>query len=347
MKIFLNRELTIRLPRSWGVMVLSAVALVVGGVAPLAAQSLTPFSNRDPIPPQLDPMYQRGERFLVATQNADGSWGDNYGSQPGVVGLAVKALMGRGEDPNTGPNAVAIRRGLEFILSQQDQATGYIGQSMYNHGFAATALAEAYGEVRMPGLGAALQRSVDLILTSQRNNRHGSWRYNPNSMDADTSVAGAVVVALFAARNAGVYVPDESIRRALDYFDRMRAPSGGYGYTTSSAPNFNRTAIGVLVFSLAGRDDESHQEDGLSFLSRNLSYRDSTYPFYFEYYMAQALFQKCPETWREWNALNIRYMASTQSPDGSWTSSKGTTFSTAGALLSLALNYRYLPIYER
>ena len=36
-----------------------------------------------------------------------------------------------------------------------------------------------------------------------------------------------------------------------------------------------------------------------------------------------------------------------QMPDGSWPGNKGAAFSTAGALLSLALNYRFLPIYEK
>jgi hypothetical protein len=33
--------------------------------------------------------------------------------------------------------------------------------------------------------------------------------------------------------------------------------------------------------------------------------------------------------------------------EGGWNGNYGTTFSTSSALLSLALNYRYLPIYER
>ena len=37
----------------------------------------------------------------------------------------------------------------------------------------------------------------------------------------------------------------------------------------------------------------------------------------------------------------------TQTPDGNWEGPIGSTFATAGSLLSLALNYRYLPIYER
>jgi len=320
-------------------------ALLLPHVA--TAQLISPFANQDEIPPQVDAMYQRGVRALIASQTPDGAWPDNFGRQPGVIGLAVMALLASGEDPNTGPTATTIQRALRNILGQQNQETGYIGTTMYNHAFATTALAEAYGEVSMDGLGPALQKAVDLILNAQKRNRQGAWRYGPDSNDADTSVAGAVLVALFAARNAGLEVPDEAFTKGLEYFDRMRTNGGGYGYTSNSAANFNRTAIGLLVFCLAGQHEKTHTDESLRFLSQNLNYRDSSYPFYFEYYMAQALFQKDLETWRKWNEINIRFLATTQAADGTWPGSKGACFSTSAALLSLALNYRFLPIYER
>jgi hypothetical protein len=312
-----------------------------------AAEEAPPPPGEDGIPPNLEAIYTRGLRFLASTQAADGSWSDGFGSQPGVVGLALAAIMAHGSDLNSGPYAENLRRGLRFILSQQNADTGYIGNSMYNHGFATTALAEAYGAIEMPGIGPALQKAVDLILTSQKANRNGAWRYGPDSRDADTSVTGAVLVALFAARNAGLAVPDEAFTRALAYFDRMRTREGGYGYTSASSPNYNRTAIGLLAFALARQKDKPHVKESVRFLTRDLNYRESTYPYYFEYYMSQALFQVDIEAWRKWNAVNLRFLATTQSADGSWPGSKGAAFNTSAALLSLALNYRFLPIYER
>ena len=43
------------------------------------------------------------------------------------------------------------------------------------------------------------------------------------TQDADSSVAGAVMVGLLAARNAGIEVPDKNIDSALDYFKSMTA----------------------------------------------------------------------------------------------------------------------------
>jgi hypothetical protein len=75
--------------------------------------------------------------------------------------------------------------------------------------------------------------------------------------------------------------------------------------------------------------------------------QDMSYREYNLYYVSQAYFHAGPQYWREWNLRNIKSLSSTQNADGSWDGQFGTAFSTAGSLLSLALNYRYLPIYER
>ena len=85
----------------------------------------------------------------------------------------------------------------------------------------------------------------------------------------------------------------------------------------------------------------------MEYLRKQMTYRDRHYPYYFEYYMSQALFHADTAAWEEWNSLNIRYLSASQSRDGSWPGNQGQSFNTAGSLLSLALNYRYLPIYEK
>ena len=42
------------------------------------------------------------------------------------------------------------------------------------------------------------------------------WRYSPDSKDADTTVTGAQMVALFA-RNAGIEVPDQAISKGKKF----------------------------------------------------------------------------------------------------------------------------------
>lgn len=305
----------------------------------------------DAIPAQVESMYLRGLQYLAKNQNAEGSWTDSTGNEPGVVGLCVIAFLAHGDDPNVGPNAANIRKGIEFILKQQNANNGYIGNSMYNHGFATLALAECYGMVDNPKIAPALKKAVDLILSSQkRNTRYNAWRYTPDARDADTTVTGCQMVALFAARNAGMGVPDDAINKGLAYLARNRSPDGGYGYTMPGGSKETLTAIGSLCISLS-KDKDSKDSKGyqasLAYLKKKLDYRDRYYPFYWEYYMSQALFHADEPTWKEWNARNIRYLSTIQTSAGNWPGNQGNAFSTAGALLSLALNYRFLPIYEK
>jgi hypothetical protein len=208
-------------------------------------------------------------------------------------------------------------------------------------------LAESYGVVDNPKIAPALKLAVELILSSQKRNRFGAWRYTPDSRDADTTITGCQLVTLFAARNAGIAIPDEAIRKGMAYLNNNRSSEGSYGYTSASGGKPTLTAIGLLCLSLAKERDGRGYQASLDYLKKNLDYRDRYYPYYYEYYMAQALFHADEETWREWNARNIRYLATIQAGDGSFPGNQGPSFNTAGALLSLAVNYRYLPIYEK
>jgi hypothetical protein len=286
-------------------------------------------------------------QYLAKSQNEKGNWNDSVGTEPGVVGLCVAAFLAHGEDPNNGPYSKNIRAGIDYILSQQNEKNGYIGSSMYNHAFATKALAESYGVLDNPEIAPALEKAVELIVSSQKKNRFGAWRYTPESRDADTTVTGCQMVTLFAARNAGVAVPDEAIKKGLAYLATCRDRDGDYGYTSASGGKPTLTAIGSLCLSLAKERDSKGYQASLVYLKKNIDFRDRYYPFYFEYYMSQALFHADEATWSEWNARNIRYLSTIQSSDGSFPGNQGTSFNTAGALLSLALNYRLLPIYEK
>jgi squalene cyclase len=299
----------------------------------------------DAVPPEVERMYRKGLDYLVKTQTAEGGWSDSYGQQPGVVGLSLVAILAHGDDPNTGPYAKTIKKALDFLLSKQNEANGYIGNSMYNHGFATLALAEAYGHVHDARIGPALKKAVDLILNSQARNPFGGWRYSPEGSDADTTVSGAQMVALFAARNAGIGVPEAAIKKGLKYFVSCQAADGGIGYTGQDGGNAPRTAIAALVWGLAKQKNGQNFQLAQRFLSKTP--RDDHYAQYYLYYGSQAFFHASAKAWREFNTMNIKILSSSQSPAGAWEGSFGPTFGTSASLLSVALNYRFLPIYER
>ena len=317
-----------------------------------AARAFGLFSSGDfcKLPDGVEAAYSKGLHFLAATQRADGAWGDGYGREPGVVGLCVVAMLAHGDDPNYGTYAVNIKRGINYILSNANKGNGYIGRSMYNHGFATLALAESYGMVDDDRIGPILEKAVALLLTSQAKNPHNAWRYSPTSRDADTTVSGACFVALIAAANAGIEVPDKAIKESLKYYASCQSEDGGIGYVGPGGSNLPRTAIGALVYSLARKTNATTYKRMFSYLNSNTPGPNNTFGYfhYYLYYAAQAYFRSPKkDVWNRWNLANIKLLQTSQQGNGAWRGSYGTTFATAASLLSLALNYRYLPIYER
>jgi len=357
-----------------------AVAVTAAGLA-RAEGPLVKYG--DPVPRDVREIYDAGIRFLLKTQDADGSWKDGQAGA-GVTGMAMMVLLASGEDPNFGPYRVPIRKALRNMIGQQDGGTGFFGgqhggghDSMYQHGFAMLALAEAYGVVddrtlwtepgaqkAGPGVGRSIGKALELAVrravSSGKQNPVGAWRYGPDAKDADTSVSGAVLMGLLAARNAGIEVPDETIDRAIKYYVSMTGGNGQVGYSGGAGGGSDAvTSIGVLVYSIARRQELPQYKAAAKYLvSRSRGGEQMAgmdgYPGYTDYYRAQALFQCDVTAWEQWNAGLVKTLKAMQAKDGSLSSGRGGMAAAAGGtvttslyLLSLAVNFKFLPVYER
>jgi len=337
---------------------LLAIALAAGS----ASGQLPTTRTGDAIPRDMREIYDRGVQYLVSKQSPNGEWTGGGEQGPGVTGMALMVLLASGEDPNFGLYASNVRRAVKSIVSQQNAGTGILGGSMYHHGFGMLGLAEAYGAVddrdlwsgegKRRSIGQALELAVRAAVTSQKKNSLGGWRYSPDSTDADTSVSGAVLVGLLAARNAGVEVPDESIDKAINYYTKMTSSSGQVGYSGGFGgfdESIARISIGTLVYAVARRRDLPQYKATLGYLTQKLENapNQGSWVEYARYYQAQALFQGDVQAWEKWNTLLVRQLKTAQAADGSFKGQFGPTVSTSLSLLALALNYRFLPIYER
>jgi hypothetical protein len=338
-----------------------AVAFFLALAAPAFGQIPTARFG-EVVPRDVREMYDRGLQYLATSQAANGDWQDGGQQGPGTTGLGLLAFLASGEDPNFGPYSNHIRKALRSIISAQDANTGIMGNSMYHHGFAMLALSEAYGSVDerslWPGqkaprsIGQALELAVRAAVTSQKKNSMGAWRYSPDANDADTSVSGAVLVGLLAARNAGVEVPDECIDKAIAFYKSMTSPSGQVAYAGGMGgfdESIARISIGALVYAIGRRKDLNEYKATVNYLKQRLdaSTAMNGWQDYARYYQAQALFQGDVTAWEKWNKLLIRELKQAQLPDGSFRGQFGPSISTSMSLLALALNYRFLPIYER
>ena len=348
---------------------ISVIALLACGLFSSPAMAQSPVIRvGEVVPRDVREIYERGLQYLVVNQNEAGDWKSGGEQGPGVTGLCLMVLLASGEDPNFGLYSNNVRRALRQIIEGQDGETGFYGgkngghSSMYNHGFAMLALAEAYGAVDDRNLwtgnepnrrtvGQSLELAVRAAITSQKKNSFGGWRYSPDGNDADTSVSGAVLMGLLAARNAGIEVPDEAIDKSINYFTKMTSPSGQVGYSGGFGgfdESFARISIATLVYSVARRKDLTQFKATLGYLVQRLeNVAQQSWPEYTRYYQAQALFQGDVVAWEKWNKLLVSHLKTIQLADGSIPGQMGTTLGTSMSCLALALNYRFLPIYER
>ena len=333
-----------------------------------AGAQLPAVRSGDPVPRDVREIYDAGCRYLAKSQDPSGSWKD---SQEGP-GMAMMVLLASGEDPNHGAYRPQIRRAIRSIIASQDAASGFYGgsnqghSSMYQHGFAMLALAEAYGVVddrtlwseesasgKGRSIGQSLELAVKLAVSSAKQNPMGAWRYAPEAKDHDTSVSGAVLMGLLGARNAGIEVPDETIDRAIKYFTAMTGPNGQVGYANPGGGSDATTSIGTLVMAIARRKDLPQFKLAVDYLKQHSqgATQQSPYPNYTRYYRAQALFQADVEAWQQWNNRLVQELKAQRKPDGSLAAQAGPDggpfAGTSLTLLSLAVNYRFLPIYER
>jgi hypothetical protein len=338
---------------------LLAALLVLAAALPASAQ-LPEIRVGEVVPRDVREMYDRGLQYLAKSQTENGDWTDGQNG-PGITGMGLMCFLASGEDPNFGIYAGNIRKACRNIVNSQNVSTGYYGNSMYHHGFAMLGVAEAYGTVddrdfypeakgdQARSLGKSLELAARAAITSQKKNSVGGWRYSPDSTDADTSVSGAVLVGLLAARNAGIEVPDEAIDRAVSYYQSMTSNSGQVAYSGIGGhdESLPRPSIGCLVYALARRKDLPQYKATLGYLTQRLDQPASGYAEYTRYYQSQALFQGDLAAWEKWNRLLVRNLKQMQQADGSIQGDFGKSIGTAMSLLSLALNYRFLPIYER
>lgn len=308
------------------------------------------------ISPKLVAATQKGLEHLASIQAEDGSYGGpRYRRHVGITALVCMAFMADGHLPQRGRYGEHIQRGLGFILAHS-QESGLIAADtshgpMYGHGFATLMLAEIYGQTPLPRVREALAKAIQLIIASQ--NHEGGWRYHPVPEQADLSVTVCQIMALRAARNAGIYVPQPTIGRAITYVRRCQNPAdGGFRYMISSGGSaFPRSAGAIASLYYAGAYDDGNLAQGLAYLfAQRQPYtgRAGGHFFYGHYYAAQAMYLAGKQYWNDWFPWIRKQLLDRQERTGKWIGqSHGDAYATAMALLILQMPNRLLPIFQR
>jgi squalene cyclase len=309
------------------------------------------------IKPQTQAAIDRALAWLARRQNDDGSFGGNgYSRNVAVVSLAGMAFLSGGHTPGRGEYGQHVNRCVNYILAAEDDS-GFICDAaftshgpMYDHGFATLLLAEIYGMSPDTEIREKLARAVRLIVATQ--NAEGGWRYQPKVTEGDISVTICQVMALRAARNAGLYVPNETIDRCVDYVKRSQNADGGFMYMLTGGPSrFPRSAAGVVALYSAGIYEGEEVRRGIEYLEQHRpaaeEFSRDTHAMYGHYYAVQAMWQAGGEHWQKWYPAVHDILLKQQQEDGSWNDLICPEYGTAMAAIILQMPNNYLPIFQR
>ncbi|MGE3409549.1 MAG: prenyltransferase/squalene oxidase repeat-containing protein [Pirellulales bacterium] len=299
----------------------------------------------------------KGLALLASRQLEDGSFGSGgYSRNVAVCGLSGMAFMAAGSTPGRGPYGDNVAKCVDFLLANTDDG-GFIVSSgatshgpMYGHGFAALFLAECYGMTMRADIREKLSKAIELIVETQNN--EGGWRYQPVRKDADLSVTICQVMALRAARNAGLYVPPETIDRCIDYVKRSQNADGGFMYMIQGGQSaFPRSAAGVVALYSAGIYEGPELQKGLDYLQRFLprggAFSRESHYYYGHYYAVQAMWHSGGENWARWYPAIRDELIARQRDDGAWMDSICQEYGTAMSCIVLQMPNNYLPIFQR
>lgn len=303
------------------------------------------------IPEYIVQSIQLGQKYLKKRQRADGSF---RGNGTASVALSTLALMVNGSIPGCGPYGKEVARGVDYLI-RNAQPSGLIavkkcsGGIMYHHALATLCLAEVWGMTVRKDIKPVLKRAVELIVRSQ--NREGGWRYAPQPLDADVSATVMQIVALRASQNAGISVPEQTVRDAVSYVKRcFEKKKKGFKYQPDRrGVNVARTAAGVLSLQLCGLYDAQEVTGGCGYISDNIDKKkEERWFFYGHYYAMQAMYQsRRGEDWTTWYYNACKKIISKQKKGGHHAGGWKKVYQTGMAILAVGLPYRYLPIYQR
>ena len=299
----------------------------------------------------------KGLEALAKRQERDGSFMNHHA---GVSALAGLAFMEGGNLPRRGKYGENVDRVLTYVLACT-QESGLITSEtssppMYGHGFAALFLAETYGMSGDERVKEKLQKAIRLIQKCQ--NDEGGWRYQPAPLDADISVTICQIMALRAARDAGIKVEKDVIDKALMYVRRCQNGDGGFSYMANQGnfggmgSGFARTAAGLASLYYAGVYKGKEVDKALEYLRVRLPGKrggmvDTEGNYYYgQYYAVQAMFLAGGDDWARWYPAIRDDLISRQQKNGLWSGDQGDEYATAMALIILQMPNRYLPVYS-
>lgn len=236
---------------------------------------------------------------------------------------------------------------------------------MYEQSIATFALAEACALAKAshrrpdPIIWQAAVKGVRFIESQQHND--GGWRYSGDKKHpSDASVSGWAMLALKTAREAEIEISPETMPRLVTFFDKKEEPlTGRTHYVGSVFGTDALSGVGMMADQFVKGDLNSKRiRLAAAYLAEQAEANwgakaDASGPDYYLWYNCTlAMFQTGGEPWKRWNDATRDRVIRLQEggagctrgswpPDDRWSSSGGRIYSTAMAVLTLEVYYRF------
>jgi len=227
--------------------------VLFGQVCPVTAADLSGAAVKEAI--------DRGRKFLITQQGADGAWRVNDdGFTLGVTSLATMALINSG----TSLQEPAVRKALTFLRRDHDSVLTH--HQTYQISLQIMALAAA----RDPGDAvwiATLAQRVERGQVRQGENI-GGWTYSlggGGGGNADPSNSQFAVLGLREAVESGANVSTDTWKRARAYWERAQNFDGGWSYSNTGNQGGSYGSMTVAgVASLVICEQMLRSDDGVT-----------------------------------------------------------------------------------
>ncbi len=308
---------------------------------------------------QTEQTIQGALRYLAGKQSPSGAWSE--ADHPvAFTAYVMMAFLAAGNLPGEGEYGKAMARGTQYLLdcvgpngyiSSARAAAGKKDSNMYDHGIASIVLGEIYGQTKDPNVHVKLQQAIKLIVSAQDST--GGWRYQPRPSGADISVTVLQVVALRAAKNAGLDVSQDVIEKAVAYVRSCSDPaSGGFCYQPKNRqPGFARTCAAIYSLQVCGKYDDPLIERASKFIDGKKD--DREWFTYGHFYAAPAKYMIGGQTWKDWYGYMNRKLMTAVKRNGDqcyWEPIDGkfnSVYATGVYTMILAMPNHYVPLYQR
>jgi hypothetical protein len=338
---------------------------------------------------KLDGIIVRALEWLKRHQSDDGSFsaakfsekctGKDKCSGPGsfgrdiaVTGLALLAFTGNGHTHRVGSYKKTVATAKDYLVKCMKD-DGSFGEAkgripMLDSLVGTLALCELLAVTRDAKLKEYCQKAVGFLMKSQR--KDGGWGWYSGLGIPNTVATAMGVLALKAAKTAGIEIPAEVFAGAARYFESMTGDKGWAGYDMKGNRDLRvetdnlftmqvtPTAASCIGSIFCGvKRTEKRLKQGADFVMSYLPrWQPGTTkgvdPLYW-YLGTYSVFHQGGKHWQNWQPLITQALLPNQEKKGcaagSWKpvgKFTGRVFSTALNTLSAEIAFRYLRALE-